>query len=105
MPSIPPYNTFHLSCEPDAPEYLESIPFEIRWIRETGSDQQETVTSDDLTTIETSLIDSKPVSVLTATRVVPGQYVYYCEIEYEYGEEDLIAYSFSNYRDVTLTGK
>ena len=104
MPGVPPYNTFQLTCESDSPEYLESVSFEIRWIRETGPDQQQIVTSDDdLTTIETSLVDSKPVSVLTVSQAIPAQYVFFCEIEYRNGE-DLIAYGSSNYSDVTVSG-
>ena len=104
VPGVPPYNTFQLTCESDSPEYLESVSFEIRWIRETGPDQQQIVTSDDdLTTIETSLVDSKPVSVLTVSQATPAQYVFFCEIEYRNGE-DLIAYGSSNYSDVTVSG-
>ena len=101
VPSVAPYNTFRLTCEADVPGYLDSIPFEFQWIRETGPEQEQPVSPDSTTSIFTS--NAVPVSILTATRTTPGQYVYYCKIQYLYGEE-VVAYAFSTTNGVTVTG-
>lgn len=101
VPSVAPYNTFRLTCEADVPGYLDSLPFEFQWIRETGPEQKQPVTPDSTTSIFTS--NAVPVSVLTATRTTPGQYVYYCEIQYLYGEE-VVANASSTTNGVTVTG-
>ena len=102
IPSVPPYNTFQFTCEADVPALLGSVPFELQWFRETGPEQQQPVSPDSSTSIETS--DTEPVSVLTATRSSPGQYVYYCEIRYLSGD-DVVAFASSISNGVTVTGK
>ena len=99
VPNVPPYNAFELTCQADS---LSSLPFQFRWVRETGPEQEETVTADSQTMIDTS--DTEPVSVLTATRTEPRQYVFYCEVVYLYEGEEVTS-ATSNYQDVTVTSK
>lgn len=101
VPSVAPYNTFQLTCQANVPDYLASLPFELQWIRETGPEQEEPVTPDSTTSIFTS--NTGPVSILNATRTTPGQYVYYCEVQYLYGEE-VVACASSTSNGVTVTG-
>jgi hypothetical protein len=101
VPNVSPYNTFELTCRAEEEDYLSLLSFQIRWVRETGAEEEETVNPDSQTTIETS--DTEPVSVLRATRSQPGQYVFYCEVIYQYEEEE-VALGVSNYQDVTVSG-
>lgn len=101
VPAEEPYNTIQLTCESDRPEVVDSIAFEVQWIRETGPAEQRPVVEDSTTSIETDASD--PISVLTATRTSPGQYVYYCEIDYLY-DGTSVASASSISRGVTLRG-
>ena len=101
VPNVSPYNTFELTCRAEEEDYLSLLSFQIRWVRETGAEEEETVNPDSQTTIETS--DTEPVSVLRATRSQPGQYVFYCEVIYQYEEEE-VALGVSDYQDVTVSG-
>ena len=101
VPNVSPYNTFELTCRAEVEDYLNQLSFQIRWVRDTGTEEEETVTPDSQTTIQTS--NSQPVSVLRATRTQPGQYVFYCEVIYQYEEEE-VAFGVSNYENVTVTG-
>lgn len=101
VPNVSPYNTFELTCRAEEEDYLSSFSLQVRWVRETGPEQEETVVEDSQTSIETS--DTEPVSVLQATRTQPGQYVFYCEVIYLY-EGDEVTSGVSNYEDVTITG-
>lgn len=102
VPAEVPYNTFQLRCEASLPDDLVTPSFNIQWIRETGPAEQTMVTADSTTTITTS--DTEPLSVLTTTQAMPGQYVYYCVVDYLYDGET-VASAESNYESVTVRGK
>ena len=102
VPSVSPFNTFQFVCNAFPPEFLDSYAYEFRWTREIGPRQEQPVIPDSTTQIDTS--DTEPVSVLTTTQTTPGQYVYYCEIDYLYSEDVVLASTSSTSNGVTVTG-
>ena len=100
VPSAPSYNTYSLTCEANPPDFL-NYPFEFQWIRIAGSDSEEIITPDSSTTIETSA--TEPVSILRTSQMIPGQYEYYCTVQFLYGDE-VVASDTSISITVTVTG-